>query len=601
MAAGLSAAPIPNPPLQGRGTATVAPVKPIAVAPTASLRNAAKPPRLPARSVALQPVMMAKADLSPARVAPGGSGPGMAAIESAFVSRPPIRKNRVLEPGDSDLLNQHTQITRTQVSDPEILDVVPVSTSEVVVNAKKEGKATVRVWDKDGLITYTYTVRRAPTPQPTEEEIRRLIGVPTISARIVGDTVLLMGTAPSADAAHRAEGIAAAFGKKVTNLVTVETVGAENVVVALRAALKDVPLQYEMLADETIMINGTVATEEEAARVKDVLAAWIGTQTAVGERPAVSTSTQVTFGARQEPAPDVIDKAHVEARQVEPGNILVSQEYNVARHVFAGRVPNGPRILALLDVNPAIARQIVVSAQVIEVDSNRLKDLGVEWGSVVGDELRGQPFVVVEDRPGPVSLDEGGPLRRLPFNAQIRALIEESAARILSEPKVLIADGHPANIHVGGEIPIPVSQSSGVGSTSISVLWKPFGIQLTVRPRITPDDRILMTVTPEVSDLDFANGVRAADIEIPAVTVRRATTTVHVNNAEPLAIGGLMASRDSDIVRRIPLLSQIPVIGELFKSKSKVRRQTELIIVVTPRIVEAGAPVPIAQPGEKQP
>jgi pilus assembly protein CpaC len=135
-----------------------------------------------------------------------------------------------------------------------------------------------------------------------------------------------------------------------------------------------------------------------------------------------------------------------------------------------------------------------------------------------------------------------------------------------------------------------------VGSTAISVLFKPFGIQLTVRPRITPDNQILLTLTPEVSDLDFTNAVVSAGIRIPALTVRRATTTVYVSNGQALAIGGLISSKDTKIIDRVPLLSKIPIIGELFKSRDFRKNLTELIIIVTPQIVERNGTVPIATP-----
>jgi pilus assembly protein CpaC len=253
-------------------------------------------------------------------------------------------------------------------------------------------------------------------------------------------------------------------------------------------------------------------------------------------------------------------------------------------------------VVAVLEINPALARQVLVTAQVIEVDRTKLKNLGIQWAEILGEGAI-NPLVISEDRIGPIALDEGGPFRRNPLSASIKALINEDAARILSEPKVLITDGRSANILVGGEIPIPVSQGSSVGVSSVSIVYKPFGIQLTVRPRITQDGRIMLTVGPEVSSLDFTNSIRLADFQIPALRTRRAVTTVHMGDGESLAIGGLLSSEDVKSVDRVPLLSKIPIIGELFKSTRFTKNETELIILVTPQIVERGEQAPILHPG----
>ena len=134
----------------------------------------------------------------------------------------------------------------------------------------------------------------------------------------------------------------------------------------------------------------------------------------------------------------------------------------------------------------------------------------------------------------------------------------------------------------------------------MTVQYKPFGIQLTVRPKIGDDNRISMTVTPEVSDVDRDPnaGVKTGGIFVPSLTVRRATTTVHVQNCQSLAIGGLFSSASIKLISEIPLLSKIPVLGELFKSRNFLEKQTELIIVVTPQLIEKGANAPIPIPEE---
>lgn len=551
---------------------------------------------------------MAEVEPSPLIAAPPPAVPPAQAPSPAFVHpvQPPppaTAKVEIIEPDEQDLVLQPGEshvltgrgITRAVISNPAVADIVPVSPTEVIVNAIKEGLATIRLWEERGMVTYDLVVATlVPSPEEIAAEISRQIAIHTVDVKVVGDSVVLSGITSTKEAAQRASRIAEASGRKVLNLVAVESMSPENVVESLRAALPDAPLTYEILPDQTVMIRGTLSSEDEAQRIQDVVQAWLGTP----EQAGMDRGTRPTIlGDLVTPA-DVTNRSITTAKQTEPGQAFVSEEFNFARRVFGGRIADGPRIVAILEVNPALARQLLVTAQVIEVDRGKLRTLGIQWGEVLGEGAT-RPIRIVEDREPLIALDAGGPFRRTIFDASIRALIEEDAATILSEPKVLILDGHSANIHVGGEIPIPVAQTASAGSTSISVLYKPFGIQLTVRPRITPDDRILLTLTPEVSSLDFANAVRQADFVIPALRVRRATTVMHVANGESLALGGLLSSEDVKSVDRVPLLSSIPVIGELFKSRRFVRNETELIILVTPQIVERGAVVPIAMPGQE--
>jgi len=512
----------------------------------------------------------------------------------------PLAKRIVMEPNDSIILYGE-KITTTSVNNPDVVKLVPISGSEVLANAGNPGKAVVRVWDKNGLATYEFTVtRKLPSANEVATAISQQLGV-TVKPTVTGETLVLTGMVPSPDIAQKAGSIAETFGWKVLNLLTVEPVSSEKVVAALKAALKDEPVQFEVLADQTIIIRGAVPAEGDAYRIQQLVQAWIGTveSSSQSEKSSLSSFTGAGLTSQQERSSSVVDKARTEARQPEPGVAEVAEEFNITRHVFGGRIAGGPRIVVNLEVNPALARQLLVSAQVIEIDRTKLKQLGIQWAEVFGENAT-NPIVITETRTPPTALDNIGPFKRATnLSATIRALIDESAARILSEPKVLIADGHSANIVVGGELPIPIAQSGAIGvNPTITVEFKPFGIQLTVRPKIAPDNRILLTLTPEVSkvDADISKAVSTGVVTIPALKTTRATTTVHVADGQSLAIGGLLSSEDVKVVQRVPLLSKIPVIGELFKSRRFQRNETELVIIVTPTIVERGSTVPINVP-----
>ena len=155
----------------------------------------------------------------------------------------------------------------------------------------------------------------------------------------------------------------------------------------------------------------------------------------------------------------------------------------------------------------------------------------------------------------------------------------------------MVLDGSEGSILVGGEIPIPVAQSSsgtsGI-SASVTIEYKPYGVRLLVNAALVGDKTVQMTVTPEVSELDYGAGLQLSGFSVPALTVRRATSTLQMADDETLVIGGLYSNTVSRQVNRIPLLSQIPVLGEFFKSTTTHKEESELLILIQPEIVTSG-------------
>jgi pilus assembly protein CpaC len=160
-------------------------------------------------------------------------------------------------------------------------------------------------------------------------------------------------------------------------------------------------------------------------------------------------------------------------------------------------------------------------------------------------------------------------------------LIQENKARVLSEPSLLVLDGAQASMLVGGEFPIPVANGFG----AITIVFKPFGIRLNVAPTLVSDDTIQMTVTPEVSALDFADAVTFNGGSVPSITVRRATSTLQLKDGSTFVIGGLYSSNYSNDVQKIPYLSNIPVLGEFFKNSTKQKIESELLVMIEAEIV----------------
>jgi pilus assembly protein CpaC len=174
-------------------------------------------------------------------------------------------------------------------------------------------------------------------------------------------------------------------------------------------------------------------------------------------------------------------------------------------------------------------------------------------------------------------------------------LQRKSLLEVLAEPNVLAINGKQASFLAGGEFPFPMLQGGAGGVGQITVQFREFGIRLNFIPTLTPRGTIRLQVAPEVSALDFANGLNIQGFQIPALTVRRVNTEVELEAGQSFAIGGLLDNRMTETLSKMPLLGDIPLLGKLFQSKAANRQNTELLVIVTPELVRpiaAGQAVP---------
>ena len=171
------------------------------------------------------------------------------------------------------------------------------------------------------------------------------------------------------------------------------------------------------------------------------------------------------------------------------------------------------------------------------------------------------------------------------LGATIKALQSKNVLQVLAEPNLLAVDGQPATFHAGGEFPYPVPQG-GVGAGVITIQFKQFGVRLGFTANITADDVIHLRVAPEVSTLDFANAIRISGFVIPALSTRAAETEIELKSGQSFGIAGLLDNRTTAIMSKIPGIGDIPILGLLFRSKSVNNANTELMVLVTPTIVD---------------
>jgi pilus assembly protein CpaC len=250
--------------------------------------------------------------------------------------------------------------------------------------------------------------------------------------------------------------------------------------------------------------------------------------------------------------------------------------------------------------------QVGLHVRIAEMTRTLTRDLGVNWSSAVGlgkDASFGvfsagtntaiSAATGVTPSAGTFGIGKSGlhdssgnPLYNL--ETIIDALSQDQLVHVLAEPNLTTTSGQPASFLVGGEFPIPVATSNN----TVSIEFKQYGISLAFVPTVISNNRISLHVRPEVSQLDKANGVTSTlgssgvvAISIPALTVRRADTTVELGSGQSFAIAGLLSDQTTQVTQATPGLGDLPILGALFRSDSFQRAETELVIVVTPYIV----------------
>jgi len=249
------------------------------------------------------------------------------------------------------------------------------------------------------------------------------------------------------------------------------------------------------------------------------------------------------------------------------------------------------------------AQQVQLQVRVAEVNRTKLRDYGTSFGALppggTGGYINsgGGPTVLNSTSTSPAGavIDYliNPALNLFVFNRQIntagmlRMLRTEGAFRELAEPNLIAMNGQEASFLAGGEFPVPVLQNSGSsGGLGITIVWKEYGIRLNFKPTIIDEEHIRLELEPEVSTIDFQNGVKFNGFVIPALKTRRAKTGVELRDGQSFALAGLLDNSETRSFSKIPIISEIPVLGNLFKSKSFQKQETELMFFVTAHMVK---------------
>jgi pilus assembly protein CpaC len=252
-------------------------------------------------------------------------------------------------------------------------------------------------------------------------------------------------------------------------------------------------------------------------------------------------------------------------------------------------------------------QQVMIEVIIAEMSRSLGRRLSVNWDAMV--ESGAKTFTFTNFMGDLISLDDDPNSQALlvrsgidfigsytdPNNFAISyfidAAVDKNLAKVLAKPTLMARSGQTASVLVGGEVPIPVPQSGAFNV--ITVEFKDFGVAVAFTPTVLGPERIHLEVAPEVSEPDFTLGTQVAGITTPGFVTRRASTGVELGDGQSFAIAGLLSDRTREFVEKYPLLGDIPILGALFRSVDYQRQETELVIVVTPRLVR---PLPEGPP-----
>jgi pilus assembly protein CpaC len=241
------------------------------------------------------------------------------------------------------------------------------------------------------------------------------------------------------------------------------------------------------------------------------------------------------------------------------------------------------------------ATQIQLQIRVAEVSRNKLRDLGSSFmyqaspgtgGFISG----GGPGALKEVASGVMTGTFASAMNVFVMGGNaaqmIRAMQTNGALRALAEPNLIAMDGQVASFLAGGEFPIPVIQGGGGAGNAVTIQFKEYGVRLNFKPTIIDEDHIRLELEPEVSTIDFANGVRFEGFVIPALRTRRARTGIELRDGQSFALAGLLDNSETRSLSKVPILGDVPILGNLFKSSQFQKQETELVFIVTADLVK---------------
>ncbi len=463
--------------------------------------------------------------------------------------------------GHSKIMEVGQDVAGASVNDPELAEVQVVNPRQVMINAKRAGSTTMIFWDSQNRISF-YRL-----------EIGSSLGVTVQGSSLEAEKPT--GAAPL---------LRIQFQVGQSRLVDLET--SVSRVVISDPELADV----QVITPRQVLVNG-----------KKPGVATLILMTSEGKSIFYDLEISVNIGQIRDRLATLIPKSKIVVLGARDGVILSGEVTDLEEMSQAVAVVKAytEKVTNLLRVGGS--QQVQLEVQIAEVSRTALRKLGLNFASrgdkiAVGFSGRGAGTDV--SRPTILDAFQVAVGIRGDHLSGILSLLEaQGLSKTLASPTLIAMSGQEASFLAGGEFPVPVAQQ--LQTTTIE--FKEFGIRLKFLPTVIGRETISMKVMPEVSNLDFTAAVNVGGLAVPGLTTRRAETTVELKDGQAFAIAGLLSDRVVSTVDKVPFLGSLPILGILFRSIQYQREETELLIVVTPRLarpVEANQ-MPLL-PGEDQ-
>ena len=326
---------------------------------------------------------------------------------------------------------------------------------------------------------------------------------------------------------------------------------------------------YAVDASDSVLLNASILVEHDISRLRSSLR-----QLAPGERVSADS---------------------VDGNLVLSGVVSDAGKADKVRALAASIAGEAKGSQVINRMTVATPNQINLQVRIAEVDVNVLKDIGVNWTKIGSDLafMTNNPASVMGELTNSLRV---GHIMGTAASATITALTDEGFITNLAEPNLTAMSGQTASFLAGGEFPVPINGSSAAtgGFPTITVEYKSFGVSLAFTPTVIDAQHLNLRVRPEVSELSTNGAVSVpltatATVTIPALTVRRAETSVELASGESFALAGLLQHMSTQLVSKVPWIGDIPIIGAAFRSDRFQRGETDLVVIVTPYLVQPSA------------
>lgn len=505
--------------------------------------------------------------------------------------------------GKSIILGASDPVKRVAVGTPEGVPEIAVALvltpRQVFVTGKNPGVTNLTIWEANEKVSAVYDIEVSPDIVRLKEMIQKLLPEEkNLSVHATHDNITLSGTVSRNENLAQVLSIAEPFfPKKVVNLLKVEE--SSNIAEFKQVFQKMFPEEKDVIISSTpdnkIALSGSVSSKSNLAKAAALGEAYFAKRFVnmlqVESSPSQLKETLYKILPEEKDIKIAMAQDHVTLSGRVSSTSNLSQVLSISESFYPKKVIN------LLEVSGV--HQVMLEVRVAEMSRSLIRRLGFNFnyisgsGSNFGLSLLGSlTSLPKEGWPGnPLSVSSranylfrfsghGGAT----WTGVVDALKEDGLLKILAEPTLITLSGKKANFLAGGEFPIPVPQS-GLTNT-ITIEYKPFGVGLNFSPTVLSSKKISMQVSPEVSELDFGNAIQVQGFVVPALTTRRASTTIELADGQSFAIAGLLKDDVRTVVSKYPILGEIPILGALFRSTSFQKSETELIIIVTPHLVK---------------